>query len=440
MEIKDFFRNAKSRILIVGTNPLSPDLERSAQLFTDLLSLEDSLNIDILCESDSENFSQSLCIDADHAEVQMSFASLSVHRDRIFGRGESESEGLKGEIADKIADGLERDSLISRFNVKQLNLRLPLSIIIADSKVWVCFSGARRVSLSDYFEVTDDHVLYDSIIDMADFYVNSDRGGKYTSQRGEELIQMFDRDGVPRGIYPRSSFYTTEYERYSIWGFVFNRKGQILLHQRSQFTKDGRDLWDKSVGGHVDLTDYSTFMTAQRELVEEMFLPEAEYSKYVKADLGDIIDFGEWNPRKRPERALKSEIISIGKADWVMLRPLDDKGEPLTITRISERRIHNKNDEIKFKKTVFRSDVYLFIAPEGYVDNSEQMNRLVGLAEQAGAAQDHKLVTVEELSSWIRDEESKGLEKEVFTDDMLFVNMRYRKLLVEFSEFVKILN
>jgi hypothetical protein len=204
--------------------------------------------------------------------------------------------------------------------------------------------------------------------------------------------------------------------------------------------KDGRGLWDKSIGGHVDLLDSSTSLTAERELVEEMFLPKAEYTQFLRADLGDIIHFGEWNPKKRPERAFRGAFAGLAESDWVMFRAVDANGDPLTIKRVSDRRIHDDDGKVSIKRTIFKSDIYLFIAPSGYLDTHEQMKTLLSHAEKSGAAEDHKLVTVEGLHQWIAETENQGKDRETFTDDLLFINIQYRELLEGFSEFLKFLN
>lgn len=273
------------------------------------------------------------------------------------------------------------------------------------------------------------------LLQFIDFYANPATGGVYLSKPRDEMIQAYDRNGIPRAIFPRSCFYTTEFSRYSVWGFVFNRKSELLLHQRGLFVSDGRGLWDKSMGGHVDLRDSSTSVTAMRELLEEMFLPQAEYTKYIMADLGDIVNFGDWNPRKRPEATFKEAFAGLGASDWVMLRATDPSGAPLTVTRVSERRIHDC-DSFVVRKTAFRSDVYLFIAPAGYLDSGEQLAALLRHSEESGAAAGHRLVSIDGLRQWIADEEKKGTEREVFTDDVLFVNLQYRELLEKFAEFI----
>jgi len=335
-----------------------------------------------------------------------------------------------------------RDSIISRIEIKQVNLRLPVNLIEADGDIWCCITTDFAGDIDCYFNVSNNPRLKNNLLGFIDYYTNKSKGGIYLSEPGEELILLYDHNGIPRGIYPRSCFYTTAFSRYSIWGFVFNRKGELLLHQRStnKNIKDGRGLWDKSIGGHVELLDTSTSLTAERELIEEMFLPQAEYTKYLRADLGDIIHFGEWNPRKRPERAFRGAFAGLSDYDWVMFRAVDSNNNPLTETRVSDRRVHDDNNKITIKQTVFRSDVYLFIAPPNYIDTYGQMKKLLGHAEESGAAKDHKLITLDGLAKWIEEEKEKGTDRETFTDDILFINLRYRELLEGFSEFVKFIS
>jgi hypothetical protein len=106
------------------------------------------------------------------------------------------------------------------------------------------------------------------------------------------------------------------------------------------------------------------------------------------------------------------------------------------VTRVSDRRIHDDDGKVSTQRTVFRSDVYLFIAPKEYLDTEEQMDRLVGTAEISGAAQDHRLVSVDELRSWIETAEREGTDRETFTDDILYINLQYRDLLETFAEFI----
>ena len=382
LQFKDFFQDAQKSITILGTNSLIPFLEKSAQLFADLLILRPKLKLTILYESDNENFGQSLCVDTAFSSNRISYSSLRVHRDRI--AGTRKGGGLLREILEKVANPEIGSGIPARVRLRQINLRIPVNIIVADQHLWYCIVTNAMPTIESYFKVEQSDKLYALLLEHLEFYLDPGKGGVYLSEPEEELIQLYDKEAFPRGIFPRACFYTTEFQRYSIWGFVFNRHGQLLLHQRSMTTKDGRGLWDKSVGGHVDLRDSSTFITAQRELVEELFLPEAEFSKYIRADLGDIVNFGDWNPRKRPERVFKDAFAGLDEADWVQFRATNEEGDPLTVTRVSNRRIHGSDGKITIKRTVFRSDVYLFVAPPEYLDTDEQMKRLFSISEQRG--------------------------------------------------------
>jgi hypothetical protein len=436
MTLKDMLKEAKTSIRIIGTNPLIPHLEQSARLLTDMLLLNDGLHILVLCESDTENFNQSLCTNDPSSQPRLSFASLSVHRDRVMGTGKK--DGLVEEIRQLVATEAKGGSILRRIYVRQVNLRLPVNVVEVDGTLLCAIITNTPATIDSYFQVKEGP-LRDDILRFVDFYTNPKKGGVYLSGPQEELIQLYDKNGIPRGIFPRACFYTTEFSRYSVWGFVFNRNGELLLHQRSRTAKDGRDLWDKSIGGHVDLLDSSTSITAERELVEEMFLPQAEYTKYLRADLGDIMNFGDWNPGKRPERTFREAFAGLAASDWVMFRATDARGEPLTVTRISDRRIQ-EDDAVVIRRTVFRSDVYLFIAPRSYLDTHEEMTALLGHAEASGAAQAHRLVSIDGLRLWISREEADGRDREVFTDDLLFVNLQYREMLEGFAEFVSFIS
>lgn len=433
-KFEDFFREAEREIRILGTNSLIPDLEESSKFFFDLLNLHRGMKLSIYYESDNENFNQSLCIDTDSSVNRISYSTLSLHRDRI--RGLTAQSGIKAAILRLFDTPEEKKEADKRIEVKQVNLRLPVNVLVIDSRVFSCFVTHKLPTIESYREVTDEGLKQD-LLEYIDFYTQPSKGGVYLSKPNEELIQLYDKSSFPRGIFPRASFYTTEFKRRSFWGFVFNRKGQLLLHQRSQQTKDNRGLWDKSIGGHVDIRDSSSYITAKRELVEEMFLPEDEHTKFMRADLGDLINFGDWNLRKRGENNFRSSFASLSPSDWILFSAVDEEGDPLSVSRVSERRFHLDDNKIKFRKTIFMSDIFMFIAPEGYLDDEEQMKELVKLSEKTGAAADHKLVSIEELRRWINTEEEENQEKTIFTDDLLYINVELRPLLERFSEFVR---
>jgi len=434
MDFNTFFEKAKNEIIILGTNSLSPFLEQSAKYFYNKLNLMETLCLKVYYESDSENFNQSLVIDTKNSINRTSYVSLEAHKDRI--KGTTNTTGLKNDILSFIPKTELRENINKRIKINQVNLRLPINVIKVDDQFWFCFISNKLPTINDYILVTDVKLEIE-IRNYLNHYINSNEGITFLSEPDEELIQLYDRDSIPRGIYPRKAFYSTEFKRYSIWGFVFNRKGELLLHQRSKNTKDNRLLWDKSIGGHVDIKDSSTYQTAQRELIEELFLPEAEFTLYLKENIGKFNNYGDLDFEKRPEIEFKAAFERLNSNEWIMFRATDRNGNPLTVSRISDRRMHDKDDKVTIKKTVFMSDVYLFIAPPNYIDTPEQMKELVKLSEKTGAAEDHKIISVNDLRNWIEEAENKQIASETFTDDLLYINLELRSLIERFSEFIK---
>lgn len=468
MELLNLFMNAEGkpaqkRLIIVGVNPIIQEITENPLTFYDILRTCENLKITLIYENETENFNQSLFYTKGISKNKMDFDKLQTYRSRLIGgkKGRMNTAGFVEDILRHCDDEDIQQNMRKRIKLLQNNLRQFVNIILADDVVWYCFTTLDLPKLSMYRKITQssDKELYDQLNNYIEFMLDEKAGGKYMSKPDDELIELYDMKDMPRGIYPRKAFYTTNFQRYSVWAFIFNRKGELLLQQRSPYTMDNRELWDKSAGGHVDLKDSSTIVTAKRELVEELFLPEAEFSKYISAELGDIVDFGEWNIEKRPEKNFKNEFDGLAPADWIVFRATTQEGEPMTIQRKSPRIMHvkdkdkqgnnivlkdekgnelkGKNGKLMYKEhketwfTRFISDVFLFIAPKGYIDTQEEIDGLMGIAEEKGAQSAHRLVTIEEL---VEDVESNP---EKYTDDMIYMCSEEKWLLVEFAESIK---
>lgn len=438
LQFLDTIKNAQSKIFILGTNPIATILnaKSTTKIFANLLNCHSSLTIEIFYESDTENFHQATNFSLSEKPTRLS--SLETHKKRISGQSAYDN-GLKGVIESLFTLDSEPDSSDNRLTIKQFNLRLPINIIQVDDELYICTTLSSLSTIDDYELIDSERPLYKRVQEYIETSVRSSRARDYLSENDDELIWVYDKNAYPRGVYPRDSFYTTDYGRYVVWVFVFNRSGKMLLQRRSMATKDNRGLWDKSIGGHVDLSDSSTSMTAKRELIEEIYMPDAEFTKYVKADIGDIIDFGELNFRKRPERHLQNELINLGKADWAMFRATSNKGKPLTIERVSERIINITDTNTVVKKTIFHADIYLMMAPKGQFESASQLEKEQPTGELS-ATTERKILSVAELNSWVQELEQRGEDKKLFTDDMLYINTVYSDLLDEFSEFVKYIN
>ena len=149
-------------------------------------------------------------------------------------------------------------------SIRQLNLRMCFNAIFADdARLYIGPTFPVGHSEDHYFSVSRDMPLHTEVARLIHGYQDHKGAGVYTSDKDDEMLVMYDRDRVPRGIFPRHAFYNTEFQRYSVWLLVFTRDGKVLLHRRAPDAKDNRGLWDES-GGHVDIADSSSAQAPAR--------------------------------------------------------------------------------------------------------------------------------------------------------------------------------
>jgi len=384
------------------------------------LAQNQNLHLNIFYENDSDLFYQSLSNDTQFARNRVSFAKLKGSRNRV--------SRLREFVMEYAVTPEEKKLIFERLQVEQVNLRLSLNVIRSDKELYICPVSVEVPSVQMYHHIENNDVWYSLVNNYIDFYTDEQKGRIYQSKPSDEMLVMYDKKEVPRGIFPRKAFYNTDFQRYSVWLFIFNRKGEMLLHQRSENAKDNCELWDKSAGGHVDIGDVSTAASAERELIEELFLPKAEFTKYMMENPRDIINLGVWKPKKRGYERVLSDIHNFGPCDWAYFY-LDGP-----ISRTSKRRYRdNPNAKMEIKETKFISDVFLFIAPDKIIDSEEAAKKL---SEEVSL--NRTLKTIPEIVHWIEDEKSKGNETEIFTDDLLYIMDYMRDMLEEFSEMIKV--
>ena len=420
MKIVELIHNTVDELTIIGTIALSERLVKYSEEIYGALVQRQNLHLNIFYESDSDLFYQSLSTDTRSAKTRVSFVKLRDLRDRV--------SRLRESVMKYASTHEEKESLANRFQVKQVNLRLLLNVVRADKELFMCPVLTEIPSEQLYCDIKSSDVWYTWLNDYVDFYICEQKGGIYQSEPSDEMLVMYDREKIPRGIFPRKAFYNPDFQRYSVWLFIFNRKGELLLHQRSMKTKDNRGLWDKSVGGHVDISDTSTAATAERELIEELFLPSAEFTQYMRENPQDIINMGVWKPEKRGYEQALRDIHDFGPDDWAYFYIQQP------ISRTSKRRYHMSDNAIVIKETKFISDVFLFVAPPGMLADDEAIK---SLSKEVGL--DHTLKSIPEVAEWVEDEKSKGNETEVFTDDLLYAMDYMRDLLEDFSEKIKVM-
>lgn len=420
MDLIDLIKNTANELTIIGTMPLYDELVDCYEEMYRALAQNQNLYLNIFYENDSDLFYQSLSNDTQFARNRVSFAKLKGSRNRV--------SRLREFVMEYAVTPEEKKLIFERLQVEQVNLRLSLNVIRSDKELYICPVSVEVPSVQMYHHIENNDVWYSLVNNYIDFYTDEQKGRIYQSKPSDEMLVMYDKKEVPRGIFPRKAFYNTDFQRYSVWLFIFNRNGEMLLHQRSKKANDNWELWDKSAGGHVDIGDVSTAASAERELIEELFLPKAEFTKYMMENPRDIINLGVWKPKKRGYERVLSDIHNFGPCDWAYFY-LDGP-----ISRTSKRRYRdNPNAKMEIKETKFISDVFLFIAPAKIIDSEEAAKKL---SEEVSL--NRTLKTIPEIVHWIEDEKSKGNETEIFTDDLLYIMDYMRDMLEEFSEMIKV--
>jgi hypothetical protein len=92
-----------------------------------------------------------------------------------------------------------------------------------------------------------------------------------------------------------------------VWALIFDRQGNMLIHQRAVNAKDNRGLWDKSVGGHVGVEDLDTIEAVRREITEELYTLESEGQgshdriDWLITNKNKIIYLGDWKTGRYPD-------------------------------------------------------------------------------------------------------------------------------------------
>ena len=447
MELSRLFE-AKKEITIIGALPIESEITsvENSKKIVNLFFLNPDFKMSIFHESENDLFVRSLYLDSKSSDKRISFQELKNKISRV--------KRLHKSFLSREEDRIEKQ-LINNKNliIRQLNLKQPLNIIKVDEEIYTSEVFLDIAILKDY-QLETDRDKIDAINKYIAFISDKKQGGIYQSVDGDELIEMYDMEDVPRGIFPRNAFYNTNFQRYSVWIFVFNRKGQLMLHQRSnKLAKDNAGLWDKSAGGHVDMTDRSSNEAAEREIIEEMYMSEAEYTKYLTGDTKNLINLGEWRSKQREDEQGLNLFRRIGEDDWgyFYLKPC--------VKRVSKRRFveakekdrkpeyelsetynkftylsRDKNLAYKFyfKDTKFISDIFFFIAPETEISNEKELEKV-----QSNAAEQRTLIEIRDLLDWIDDEKDNGNAEDIFTDDLLYIAAQYKEILLGFVDNIK---
>jgi len=344
--IMDELSKAQRKVQIIGTIPLTDSEHWSnfIKILADKIDNND-MRCEIIAESDNQLFQLSLRTDTSYARERIAFQQYKFRRD----------------LLKKEADKRKEKAL---FHISTIDL--PFNIIKIDDQLFYLPITGYFDKLGRFKRITSD----DSWFEILDTYVScildKTKEGRYLAKPGAELLELFDQDHIPRGIYPRDCFYDTDHYQFVVWGFVFSRDGHLLIHKRKENAKDNQGMWDKSIGGHIDFTlERSSADAAVRELIEELYTKEKNYQTgheftLLSEDTTKLKYLGDWRP----------EDIGPEYIDHIGLLEKDDKpGEepwvfyklPGTIERNTPRIIPEALGGGERKLRVL-ADVFIFIA------------------------------------------------------------------------------
>jgi hypothetical protein len=313
-----------------------------------------------------------------------------------------------------------------RFSIEVMHLAIPISIAKIDSRIFANLS-LHEVN-NDYEEIEQTHPWHSFLKSYIQAYFDPKQGRKYACEPSDEILELFDHYRTPRGIYPRASFYDTDFSQLVVWALIFDRRGRILIHRREENAKDNQGMWDKSAGGHVDFSeDVDTSRTVVREVIEELFKDEIKEKTNFRAWTvtdEEMLYLGEWRPKQR--RRYPFREISNFSREWAFFRLQSSQHiySPRLLQDGTTRRLR------------VISDVYLFVAGPGLTDDS--------LGELKNS--EFKLISLPELKSAmdkaIRNEKVAGFdvnrEVPLFSPDLInIMTGELRDTLEEFSQYVK---
>ena len=419
--LTEILSTAEKQVSFLGVVAIDADWELLAEQWGSKLRDNPDFKIKVLCESDNMLFSKSFTHDTDLASKRRSFQDLKFVRDRAF--------DLKELL---LSAGAPEDVIFvpekPRVDIEIIHLQIPVSVVKVDGRTFM--SLWLHEVWSEFEEVEKDNPWMNQVDSYIQTYFNQYLGRKYSCKPEDEILELFDHQRIPRGIYPRESFYDTDYSQLVVWAFIFDRKGRLLIHRRSKNASDNQEMWDKSVGGHVDFeTDRDTTSAVIREVIEELFSEEMKESKvdftpwWAVSD-AEMVYLGDWRPSKR-QRYPFNEINGF-RSEWAYFRL------PSYSQRIYSPRALPDGRVLRLRVI---PDVFLFITGPKLNDESigelkNSMFKLIELSELKNA-----------MDKAFRNEEVPGFDEKPipqFTPDLTnIMTGELRDNLEEFSQYIK---
>ena len=332
--------------------------------------------------------------------VKNNCAHLEPEEDALADFLKHQTEEERKTIKDSIVKGnFDMSPFKQCFSLRTSYLNIPIPAINIDDDYYITQSLTKFCDQTKFELVTKENVWYDEYLRYFSVYFDSLLGAKkYSTEVTQkdnrtEVILMYNNQRHLLGQLPRDSFLGTTKVKVVVWGFLFTRDGKLLIHQRGKNAKDNRGMWDKSIGGHVDMENdvVDTVRAASREMLEELYKVEAEgqgahtKAENMKPDADKPIYLGEWRPEIRytfpfSEIRNQEDEIFFFRMDYHFSEEVVDSPRLLPDGR-----------EIPVR--VF-ADVYAFVMPESFstLNLKNSKYAILELHELSDAYQENILV------------------------------------------------
>ncbi|HBX53214.1 MAG: hypothetical protein A2275_05715 [Bacteroidetes bacterium RIFOXYA12_FULL_35_11] len=371
-ELFSKIKEAKSRIRVLGAVSFDLPYEDFRNDWYEHIN-KGELQVEIICESESD----------------LTYSSLISANKKVSGQDRSYDFGsfmrIKNEPKIKVRDylvnkqcrhiepkGENKDRNEEQcFSLRTCYWRIPVPVINIDDDYFCTLSLTKFCTQGKFERITKLNARYDEFQQYFYAYFDAEKGAKkYSSEitakdNKMEIILMYNDDRHCLGQLPRQSFLDITKAKVVVWGMIFTRDGRVLIHKRAENAKDNRDMWDKSIGGHVDMEKdtVDTVKAAAREMLEELYKLEAEdqgahSASEIKEINPDIpIFLGEW--REEMRQTLPFKEIKNSKEEIFFFRMNYDFSKHA----IDSPRILPDNTESPVKCF---ADIYVFIMNEHF--------------------------------------------------------------------------
>ena len=365
-EVTKALAKARTTVQILGVVPFDIDWD---EVCAEWRRAGAHPEIRVRCESDNVLFTRSFVSDSATAAERTTYREMRVIRDHAL-----ELPQLVREIAKWEPNEREEKTM-----VELIHLNSPLSVARIDDRYFAQLTVPGHEG--PVTEIIDGDPLWEMARDALAYTLDAEGGEKFSAVPGTELLEIFDHEGVPRGVFPRNSFYDTDYTQLVVWALIIDRQGRLLIHRRSDNAKDNREMWDKSVGGHVDPLEHAdTSHAAVREVIEELFVNELDedpdFRPFEITD-SDVIYLGEWRPDVRGRHLFKEAVRYRSQWYFLKLRSHPRVYSPRTMPDGKVRRLR------------VQVDAFVFVASEAVTE--ERLNKLENSA--------FKLISMNDLKS-----------------------------------------